>query len=128
MGLALCATGFDKTLHIGYGGFSIFRSYIAKAYSEKHGEMYSKLIQLFGGIEDDFEEKWNKDNDESLDLLLFHSDCDGVLRPKEARALYLALTKLTVDFDEDPFYTEFYKDFLTLLQHSYKRRVIIYFC
>ena len=127
MGVAFTSKGFDKTLRLSYSGFSVFRMYIAKSFSKKHGELYSQLLRSFGSVGNDFYRKWNEDNDEDLDLLLFHSDCDGVIRPKEAKLIYNSLSKLTVDFEGDDFYKEFYVDFLELLQHSYKRRVLIYF-
>jgi hypothetical protein len=127
MSLALVSKGFEKEVRIGYGSFNRFRVFIAKSYSKKHGDLYSQLIAFFGRVADDFEDRWNVCNDEGLDLLLFHSDCDGVIKPKEAKMIYDSLSKLTVDFGGDPFFSEFYEHFLELLKHSYKRRVYIYF-
>jgi hypothetical protein len=127
MGLALTAKDYIETLHIGYGGFAFFRKEIAKAYSEKHGKMYSDMISNFGKtITPEFIEEWNKDGNENLDILLWHSDCGGKLTPQESRKIYNELIKLTPKF-EDPFYEEFFEDFKDLLQYCYKRRVMLYF-
>lgn len=127
MGLALMCKGHD-TLHIGYGGFSIFRKQIAQAYSEKHGSLYSDmLMNLRKPLPDNFNEMWNDGCDDNLDILLWHSDCDGRLTPQESRMILNSLKKLTINF-EDEYYETFYKNFLSLLEHSKKRRVIIFFC
>ena len=130
MGLALTATGFGKTLHIGYGGFSIVRKYIALAYSKKHGEMYSEMLKnIRKPLPEDFDEKWNEGCNDDLDILLWHSDCDGRLTPQECRKIYRILEKMNVEFEENiDYYEDFYKNFVAMLKHCYQRRVIMFFC
>lgn len=126
MGLALSATGFEKTLHFSYGGFSRFRLAVAKAYSNKHGQLYEKLVESLGyAVDDDFLKQWDTECDEGLDLLLWHSDCDGKLTPSECTKLKNSLLKLNI-MDEE--YKDVFEDFIKLLKHCSKRRVILYFC
>ena len=123
MGLALSATGFEKTLSIGYGGFAGFRLCLARAYSEKHGKMYEEMLRKMY-VTDDFLKEWDKDCDKDLDILLWHSDCGGKLTPSECTRIKNSLLKLNIE-DED--YKEFFNDFIELLKHCSKRRVIVNF-
>lgn len=126
MGLALVATGFEKDMHIGYGGFSGMRYRIAKAYSEKHGELYAMMLKAFRSrLPDDFDARWNDGCNDDLDILLWHSDCDGKLTYQECGKIYDVLKGLDVEdqHEED----SFYNNFLEMLQHCKKRRVNMYF-
>ena len=126
MGLCLQATGTEN-LHIGYGGFSLLRRDIAKAYSQKHGDLYSTMLKnIRTGLPDGFTEDWNDGCDDDLDILLWHSDCDGRLTPQECRKIYKSLEKLNVEFDNEDF-KNFYEKLKNILLHCYKRRVIMYF-
>lgn len=126
MGLNLCASGYKETLKIGYGGFMYVRTQIAKAYSEKHGKLYAELAKNWRDMDmDEFDAKWSDGCDDDLDLLLWHSDCDGRLRPQECAKIYNALAKLNVELEGD--YKEFYDELKNVLDHCRKRRVILFF-
>ena len=126
MGLSLQATGYED-LRIGYGSFSLLRKDIAKAYSQKHGDLYSVMLQsLLTGLPENFTENWNEGCDDDLDILLWHSDCDGRLTPKECGKIYKSLEKLNVNFENEE-YKIFYEKMKNMLLHCYKRRVIMYF-
>ena len=125
MGLALVATGFNKDMHIGYGGFSGVRCRIAKAYSEKHGKLYEEMLRSFRGLADDFNDRWNDGCNDDLDILLWHSDCDGKLTYQECGKIYNVLKTLDVEDAKDE--ESFYNDFVEMLQHCHKRRVNMYF-
>ena len=125
MGLTLFATGFPKDMNTSYGAFTYMRLRIAEAYSQKHGELYGVFCRNAWGLPQDFWGEWEQGNNEALDILLWHSDCDGKLTYQECGKIYNALKSLHVE-DED---TEgsFYNDFVEMLKHCRKRRVNMYF-
>lgn len=129
MGLSLQAKGFDKNINIGYGGFSLVRKEIALAYSEKHGKLYEQMLKnIRQSLSDNFINEWNDGCNDDLDILLWHSDCDGKLTPKECRKIYRVLEHLDVKFDvEQIYYKDFFKDLKEILMHCFKRRVNLYF-
>lgn len=126
MGLALVATGFNKDMHIGYGSFSGMRCRIAKAYSDKHGNLYEMMLRSFRtGLPADFDEQWNDGCNDDLDILLWHSDCDGKLTPQECGKIYNVLKTLNIEDLQDE--ASFYNNFLEMLQHCKTKRVNMYF-
>lgn len=132
MGLALTAKGYSKNLYIGYGGFLQMRITIAFAYSAKHGNMYREACSHSGlasriADEDAFCSAWNQDCDDGLDILLWHSDCDGKLLPRECGLLLQSLKKLNVCFENENI-QNFYSNFLEILDYCKKKRVNLYFC
>lgn len=128
MSLALLATGYSKNVRIGYFHFNRMRLQIARAYSEKHGKLYEKATSLCFSVNfDEIVEEWNKDCDDDLDILLWHSDCDGSFTYQECRKIMKALQKLTVVF-EDEVLRNNYEDFCAILTHCAKRRVKLIFC
>ena len=129
MSLCLCAHGFENDLHIGYHGFLCLRYYISKSYSKKHGELYDQMTKRpFQPLSEEFIKNWNDGCDDDLDILIWHSDCDGRLTPKECTKVKNALAKIDINFEGREDLEKFYKDFVEMLKHCSKRRVIMYFC
>lgn len=128
MGLTLSAHDFYSDINIGYINFFNFRYFIAKSLSEKHGKLYEAIAKNRSNeLAKVLSDEWNKDCDDSLDILLWHSDCDGRLTPKECTKIKKSLSKINVNFEGREDLEEFYEDFLDMLKHCSKRRVIMYF-
>lgn len=128
MSLALVATGYKRPVRIGYRHFSLMRQGIAAAYSPKHGELYDEIISFRNRLDfDKIVEQWNDGCNDDLDILLMRSDCDGQLSVDECRRVLRVLKTLQVSF-EDEVLQKNYSDFLDILMHCVKKRVIMRFC
>ena len=110
--------------NIGVHQFAVF--YIIKLKLFCVSEMLKNIRKP---LPEDFDEKWNEGCNDDLDILLWHSDCDGRLTPQECRKIYRVLEKMNVEFEENiDYYEDFYKNFVAMLKHCYQRRVIMFFC
>lgn len=94
-------TGFD----CGYLTYGHFMMQLAEtAYGKEMGELYKKLQYgcdreqgyNYRATQEDCD-FWNARCNDDLDLLLFHSDCDGKFTPQECRRIYKALKPLQMD-------------------------------
>jgi len=84
--------------HWGYAGFNLFRTKLAAE--------VGIALHCMEGFCFDYTGRqpvisWDKIND-NIALLLNHSDCDGILTPKECKKVYPRLLELIKDWpDED---------------------------
>lgn len=79
---------------------------------------------------------WNRICNQDLDILIFHSDCDGKFTPLECRKIYKALEPFTIDHES---YVAGYPArrplkvvntlalFKGMFLHCWKRRVNLYY-
>ena len=127
MGLDIKIKGLsrEETYHGGYGIFSSYRILLAYSYSQEIGELYKKHV--YGDIGErnkptqEEVERYDKICNDDLDILLFHSDCDGKLTPKECRKIYMAIKDLKCDCPD------MHELWLNMLKHCYTKRVNMYF-
>lgn len=132
MGLDLRADGYEKEpLHIGYIGFGVIRQQIAKSYNKRIGELYEKFSQIFGGsLTPEEIEEYNLICDDDLDILLNHSDCDGVLKYHECRKVIRALDRLDFKYPDEwrQDYKEKYYILKDMIRYCAKNQKRLYFC
>lgn len=100
--MGLCATAKGLTSETGfYCGYITYGNFLKElaisAYGSEMGRIY-KEVDFEGRKPTDEEiELWNKNCNDDLDLLLFHSDCDGKFSWKECRKIYNAIKDLHMD-------------------------------
>ena len=70
-----------------------------------------------GNVFNNFFVAWNNGNDEDLDKLLFHSDCDGYLTYTECKKIYEKLQKMNVEVKNKDM-NEIYKNFKNYCQRK----------
>jgi hypothetical protein len=115
----------EKELYFSYGGFTRLKIKIAFAFNEKLGKLYEKFMKeaLRGEVSDSEEIKeYNRLCNNDLDILLWHSDCDGKLNYKECKKIYNVIkTYQIVEFQEE------LDKFKNLLEFCIKHRCNLYF-
>lgn len=134
MGLILEAKGFDEEIyHSGYMGFTWFRIELAKSYNQKFGVLYEKWVNsvfTHKFSDEDFKKMDNLSN-KDLNLLLFHSDCDGKLTPLECKKIFNVTKTLKCDYPQSLYGNLTGKKQLDMLNkvlyHCWKRRVNLWF-
>lgn len=141
MGLDTFATGLsrEETYH---GGYSIYGSFIEElishAYDEKCREIYHRTYfdgfykaTYIGPVTKDEIEYWNAHCNDDLDILIFHSDCDGKFSPVECRKIYNAIKDIQFHLDENSIYSQYMLEILSIFKkmfhHCARRRVNLYY-
>jgi hypothetical protein len=135
MGLSIRVKGFDKEIYdSGYGGFTRFRIAVAKSYNSEYGNLYEKWVECCLRREKFSDKdlyKMNKLANNDLNLLLYHSDCDGKLTPQECKKIYKITKDLKCDYPQNNYTTLTGKNQLDIfneaLRHCWKRRVNMWF-
>ena len=134
MGLTVSAkclnaeTGFDCG-YITYGNF-IFEL-IKVAYGERLYEAHKKAVFNREPLSQEDVELWNKTCNDDLDLLIFHSDCDGKFTWQECKRIYLAMKDLKSDMQGHNYgVMEFYNMFehwKNMFYQCWKHRNTMYY-
>lgn len=95
MGLFL-HTNDNKELGVGYITYLNIRRSILYSYDKRLYDLFEADLKnsMFGNNELDITDDWNKICNEDLDLLIWHSDCDGKLSSKECKKIYKVLENL----------------------------------
>lgn len=103
MGLDLYAKGCELKFHIGYMRFADLRTAIVKAaYDAEMYRMYHAGCHYpFKGFTEAETYYWNNHCNDDLDLLIWHSDCDGVLKSGQCKKIYNAMKDLCLDSEDD---------------------------
>lgn len=100
MGLYAHAKGLtDETCYdCGYLTYGVFLCELIKtAYGGKCYDMFRyHMIHDVPFTEEEFE-YWNEHCNDDLDILIFHSDCDGKFTPQECKKIYNAIKDLHMD-------------------------------
>lgn len=131
MGLDISVKGLERkdTYHCGYIKFNLYRKKVASAYNERLGELYKKTFK--DELQPEEIKEWNNLCNNDLDILLWHSDCDGKLTPKECKKIYDAMKDLKVEMQGHNYiemnYYDMHQLWLNMLKHCYKHRVNMYF-
>lgn len=135
MGLTIRIPGMRDTYNCGYITYGVFLMKLATAYNQEMGEIYEKYfksaIPLYPKLTDTEIARYNELCNPDLDILLFHSDCDGKLTPKECKRIYKAIKDLKMDMpghnydDMKPY--NMLERFKMMFLHCWKFRVNMYF-
>lgn len=87
-------TGFSCG-YITYGNFIL--ELIKVAYGEECYNIFRNSMLYGTTFTEEDAELWNEKCNDDLDILIFHSDCDGKFTPKECRKIYNAMKDLYSD-------------------------------
>ena len=134
MGLCATAKGLNEEteFHCGYFTYHRFIEELVRgAYDDRYYKIYTDSINEHRCFTLDENMYWNSHFNAALDILIFHSDCDGSFTPKECRAIYNAIKDLHSDLKGHNYETmkpynmlEHWKD---IFLHCAKRRVNLYY-
>lgn len=134
MGLYATAKGLnDETSYdCGYLTYGHFLMNLAEtAYGQQMGAIYKNNEFLHRKWCESDIEYWNKRCNDDIDILLFHSDCDGKFTPQECRRIYNAIKDLKMDMVGHNYgimknynMLEHWKN---IFYHCAKRRVNLYY-
>lgn len=135
MGLYATAKGLtDETCfncgYITYGNFIL--NLVKAAYDDKCYEMYEDCLMSRRGFSQSEVEYWNAHCNDDLDILIWHSDCNGKFTPKECRKIYNALKNLKMDMEGhnylimEPY--NMLEHWKNIFKHCADRRVNLYYC
>ena len=117
MGLDLY-TKTRKGLAISYSLFGHLRQAIVRAaydivMQNDYEDLYKYPYRDFDAIDTGY---WNAHCNDDLDLLIWHSDCDGTLSSNECKRIYGALKDLEL-LAEDEFYKDAYEKLRNIIRH-----------
>lgn len=134
MGLDVRAKGLtvEKGVSCGYITYGRFiLELIRVAYGEKCYEIFWRHLfdgKPFTKIE---EEYWNSRSNDDLDILIFHSDCDGKFTPSECRKIYNAMRNLYSDMQGHNYGVmeeyNMFEHWKAIFKHCADRRVNLYY-
>lgn len=133
--MGLCATAKGLTAETefdcGYLTYDRFLRNLAYAYNEEIGEMFESVCNG-NRLTEQQESRWNKICNDDLDLLLFHSDCDGEFTPKECRRIYNAIKDLHMDMQGHNYIVmkpyNMLEHWKNIFLHCARRRVKLRYC
>lgn len=100
MGLVATAKGLtaETEFNCGYITYGNFLMQLVKtAYGDRCYEIFREAIIRARHFTDEDAEWWNAHCNDDLDILIWHSDCDGKFTPKECRKIYNAMKDLSMD-------------------------------
>lgn len=98
MGLCMEANGLEQTYDYGYGTYCAATVEIARATHPKLGEIWEKALNHpYRNFTAEENAIWDELSNEGLDILLFHSGCDGEFSPEECGKVYEAIKDLNCD-------------------------------
>ena len=132
--MGLCATakglteetGFD----CGYITYGLFLRNLARTYNEESGEMFRSMCSG-NQLTEQQAERWDEICNDDLDLLLFHSDCDGKFTPQECRRIYNAIKDLYMDMQGHNYIVmkpyNMLEHWKSIFLHCAKRRVTLFY-
>lgn len=134
MGLTVSAkclnaeTGFDCG-YVTYGRFIM--ELVRAAYGERCYEIYRASFLACVPFDEEAAKYWNSVRNEDLDLLIFHSDCDGKFTWQECKRIYLAMKDLKSDMQGHNYgVMEFYNMFehwKNMFYQCWKHRNTMYY-
>lgn len=132
MGLCAHAKGLTEETEFdcGYLTYGRFLRNLAYAYNEEIGKMFESMCSG-NQLTEQQESRWNEICNDDLDLLLFHSDCDGKFTPQECRRIYNAIKDLHMDMQGHNYIVmkpyNMLEHWKNIFLHCAKRRVNLYY-
>lgn len=134
MGLYAHAKGLnDETCfdcgYLTYGSFIM--EMIRVAYGEKCRDIYRHALFRGMAFSDDEVAYWDAHCNDDLDILIWHSDCDGKFTPQECRKIYNAMKDLKSDMKGHNYGVmkpyNMFEHWKNIFQHCAQRRVTLYY-
>lgn len=134
MGLWAHAKGLDDEScfecgDITYGTFLL--ELIKTAYGERCYNIFRNSMIRGTAFSGDDEKWWNSHCNDDLDILLFHSDCDGKFTPQECRKIYNAIKDLHMDMQGHNYGVmkpyNMLEHWKAIFKHCASRRVNLYY-
>lgn len=88
----------EQTFDCGYVTYGTFIMELVKAaYGERCYNIFRASMLACVPFDEEAEKYWNSVCNDDLDLLIFHSDCDGKFTWQECRRIYKAIKDLKSD-------------------------------
>lgn len=134
MGLYAHAKGLpeEDCFDCGYLTYGAFLMNLATAfYGEELGALYKNCEFIKCAWSEQDIADWNCHCNDDIDLLLFHSDCDGKFTPNECRRIYNAIKDLSMDMQGhnygimEPY--NMLEHWKNIFHYCAKRRVNLYY-
>lgn len=121
-------TGFDCG-YITYGTFIM--ELIKVAYGEKMYNIFRNRLLSREPFAEKEIEYWNTHCNDDLDLLIFHSDCEGKFTPQECKKIYNAMKDLKSDMQGHNYGVmkpyNMFEHWKAIFKHCAERRVNLYY-
>lgn len=121
-------TGFDCG-YISYGTFIL--ELINVAYGRKSYDIFRDAMVRGRQFTEEEAEYWNAHCNDDLDILIFHSDCDGKFTPQECRKIYNAMKDLKSDMVGHNYGVmkqyNMFEHWKNIFKHCATRRVNLYY-
>ncbi len=133
MGLCVTAKGLtaETEFNCGYLTYGNFLINLAYTYNQEIGEMFEDVMLQRHELSQIKGQRWNELCNDDLDLLLFHSDCDGKFTPKECRKIYNAIKYLKMDMSGHNYGVmkqyNMLEHWKNIFLHCARRKVNLYF-
>lgn len=134
MGLDTRAKGmtYDMGYHFGYITYGNFiAEVIEKAYGKRCMDIFRNVVMYGVKATKDDEEYWNRVCNNDLDILIFHSDCDGKFTPNECKRIYKSLEPLHSDMTGHNYGTmatyNMFDHWKAIFKYCANRRVNLYY-
>lgn len=133
--MGLCATAKGLTAETeydcGYIHYGVFLINLAYAYNQEIGEIFEDIYRNDKPASAEQVKRWNELCNDDLDLLLFHSDCDGKFTWKECRRIYNAIKDLHMDMQGHNYHVmkpyNMLEHWKSIFLHCARRRVNLYY-
>lgn len=133
MGLDTKAKGLSDAdgFHCGYISYGRFLEEVVKvAYGDECLRIWEKITNGNEASEEEAK-TWNQVCRDGLDILLFHSDCDGKFTPTECRMIYAELAPLQSKLQGhnygDMVTYNMFEHWKKIFKHCADRRVNLYY-
>lgn len=121
---------YEDSYHGSYTTFDNYRIELLRTYQP---ELLPLYIKHLNGEELNEEENriWNSLCNDSLDIFLFHSNCEGKLSWQECREIYRVISEFKIDLTGHNYGTmnffNMHEHWLNMFYHCWKKRVIMTF-
>lgn len=134
--MGLCASAKGLTAETGFDcGYLTYGHFIMELIKVAYGERCFNVFRasVFSGkpFSDKDEAFWNSHCNDDLDLLIWHSDCDGKFTPSECRKIYNAMKHLKSDMTGHNYGVmkpyNMFEHWKAIFKHCADRRVNLYF-
>lgn len=134
MGLTVRAKGLtaESAFDCGYITYGTFIMQLIKtAYGDRCYEIFQKSLYSQKPFSDEEEKWWNDHCNDDLDILIWHSDCDGKFTPQECRKIYNAIKGLKMDMQGHNYGVmkpyNMLEHWKAIFKHCADRRVNLYY-
>lgn len=130
--MGLCATAKGLTAETEFNsGYITYANFIDEIVRKAYGDRFVQILYKGHSESDPEVEEWNRVCNPALDLLIFHSDCDGKFTWQECRDIFKAMEPLKSDmighnYDVMKPYNMF-NHWKYIFYHCWKRRVNLYY-